>query len=599
MKKIIIITITLLLAISSFYSAFGAETNYLKAKFTESTVAGTNFKEITITPYRYQNGTKLEDDEETSYYIYLPSGYQVSGTSATFVADREGEYPFTVYYSNYKKTFVYKVDDLDEDEDTNENEDTDEDISFEYELMYDYEKKQILFNMETDKLRTVTTPESTSVTNEVNYYVDDLTNNVPCEFSIKVDDANYDYKIIKQGEFYLLIELWPLDYNNYSTLVEYKGYNFTNNNNYTVYPSKDIYEDNGNYEVLVKSDACSSQNLFIFNIDDIDYRRPEVEAELQDDDTFYLEMKDDFGLDYIITFDGKYIPIGGNSAVKDYSYAHTTAIEYDGEYIFTVVDKNGNRNVETIKIDHKKTAKKHKLNLDVHQEDYTEEIFENKGLTYDDSEDEVTYYEAILPSYMSGSNSLFKPNSPITRAEMVTVFCRLNDLPYDRNAYLKAKFTDIETHWARDYISMGSAKKYVSGYKDKTFKPDGYVTRAEFCQMLTKISAYKTKLTAIPASSNYNFNDTAGHWAESEIIKITSRNLVTSSGSYFNPDKPITRAEVVHAINMLYGFNPSSLELGFTNSMYKKYYNFTDIEGHKYYNDIIISAVGMYREIIK
>lgn len=595
MKKIIMLTITFILSLS-LCSAYGAEINYLRAKFTESTVSGTNFKEITITPYRYQNGSKLEDTEDTSYYIYLPSGYQVSGKSATFVADREGEYPFTVYYSNYKKTFVYKVDDLDEDED---RDDEDEDISLDYELMYDYEKKQILFHMETDKLRTVTTPESTTVTNEVNYYVDDLTNNVPSEFSIKIDDEYHDYKIIKQGEFYLLIELWPLDYNNYSTLAEYKGYNFTNNFIYTAYPSKDIYEDNGNYEVLVKSDAASSQNLFIFNIDDIDYRRPEVEADLQDDDTFYIEMKDDFGLDYMITFDGKYIPIGKGSAVKEYSYNHTTAIEYDGEYIFIVVDKKGNRNIETVKIDHKRTSKKHKMNLEVHEDDYSEEIFENKGLPYDDSEDEGTYFEAILPSYMSGSNLKFKPNSPITRAEMVTVFCRLNDLPYDRNAHLKTKFTDIESHWARDYISMGSAKKYVSGYKDKTFKPDGYVTRAEFCQMLTKISAYKTKLNAIPASSNLSFDDTAGHWAESEIVKITSRNLVTSTGRSFYPDKPITRAEVVHAVNMLYGYNPSNIELNFINSMYTKYYNFTDISAHKYYNDIIISAVGMYREIIQ
>ncbi|MPM54902.1 hypothetical protein SDC9_101685 [bioreactor metagenome] len=512
------------------------------------------------------------------------------------MADREGEYPFTVYYSNYKKTFVYKVDDIDEDEDTD---DDDTDISFEYELEYDYEKKQILFHMEIDKLRKVITPKSTSVTNEVNYYVDNLTNSAPSEFSITIDDMNYDYKIIKQGEFYLLIELWPLNYDNYSTLVEYKGYNFTNNFNYTVFPSKDIYEDNGNYEALVKSTEGSSQNLFIFNIDDIDYRRPELETELQDDGMFYLEMKDDFGLDYMITFDGKYVPIGKSTAVKDFKYTHTTAIAYDGEYIFTVVDKNGNRYVKTVKVDHKKTAKKHKLNLDVHEEDYSEELFENKGLPYDDSKDEETYFESMIPSYMSGSNFLFKPNSPITRAEMVTVFCRLNDLPYDRNAYLKAKFTDIETHWARDYISMGSAKKFVSGYKDKSFKPDGYVTRAEFCQMLTKISAYKSRLTAIPASSNYNFDDTAGHWAESEIIKITSRDLVTSSGSLFYPDKPISRAEVVHAINMLYGYNPSKLELNFINSMYKKYYRFTDIEGHKYYNDIIISAVGMYREIIQ
>ena len=164
---------------------------------------------------------------------------------------------------------------------------------------------------------------------------------------------------------------------------------------------------------------------------------------------------------------------------------------------------------------------------------------------------------------------------------------------------MKTKFTDIEYHWARDYIAMGSSKKYVSGYKDKTYRPDSYVTRAEFCQMLTKISAYKTKLNALPASSNYNFNDISDHWAESEIIKISSRDLVTSTGSFFYPDSPITRAEVVHAVNKLYGCNPSSLELNFINSKYNKYYNFTDINRHKYYSDIIISTVGMYREIIK
>jgi len=597
MKKLTILTLVFIIILNIFNISYGAESKYLRASFTASDVSGTNFKEITITPYRYEDGEKIVDEEDVTYQIYLPSGYYINGKNASFVADKDGKYPFTVYWANYKKTFLYTVDgieDADDDSDT-----TDEEIQFDYKLMYDYEKKQILFHMGIDKLRTVTTPDGKAVLNEVNYYINDLKNNLPYDLAIIIDDESYDYKIIKQGEFYLLISLSPVNYDDYSTIVEYRGYNFTNNNNYTTYPSKDIYDDNGSYEVAVKSDSGSSQSLFIFNIDGIDYRRPDVDVEFLDDYTFYLEIKDDFGLDYIITFDGKYVPINSNDTKSEFTYAHSTVIDYDGDYIFTVVDNAGNRTVKTVEIESRKTPRKHKINLDVHDYEYTEDLFENKGLQYAKQDDDLTFYENILPSYMSGSNFAFKPNSPITRAEMVTVFCRLNDLPYDTNAYLKTKFTDIENHWARDYISMGSSKKYVSGYKDKTFKPDNYVTRAEFCQMLTKISAYKSKLDALPASSNYDFNDISDHWAEKEIIKISSRDLVASLGSNFYPDNLITRSEVVHAVNKLYGFNPSYLELYYTDSLYRKYYNFTDINNLEYYNDIIISVVGMYREKIK
>lgn len=588
-KTSIFIILLIFLSISSM--CYGATNKNLKAKFTLKDVAGTKFKEVTITPF--YNNTDDTDEDENLYKIYLPSGYLIEGTSATYVVDRDGEYPFTVYDGSYKKTFIYKAN-IDNTDENDENDEDEEDINFDYKLMYDYEKKQIIFNMTLDKLRTVKTPSNTSLTNEVNYYITNLVNNVPYDLSIEIDDYSYNYKIIKSGEFYLLISISNVNYNDYSTIVGYFGYNFSTNQEYTAIPAKDIYDDNGNYEVLIKSNT--SQNIFNFNITGIDYRRPSVDVELLDDNTFNLEIEDDFGLDYIITFDGKYQKCDSKN---EYSFNYKTEIIYTGEYIFSIVDKKGNRTVETIDIKSKRRPRPHSINLDVHDSDYDKDLFENIGLEYENQDDETKIFKNILPAYMNGKNpENFNPDSPISRAEMVTIFCRLNDLPYDKSAYLKSKFIDLDNHWARDYISMGSSKKYVSGYKDKTFKPDNNVTRAEFCQMLTKISSYKTLLNAIPASSNISYTDIYGHWAESEIIKIAGRNLVTSDASLFYPDQPITRGEVVHAINMLYGFNPSYLELGFTNSLYKKYYNFQDIDKHEYYNDIIISVVGMYREII-
>jgi hypothetical protein len=594
MKKTAIISIILIMFLGIFNMCYAATNKDIKAKFTLKDVAGTNFKEVTITPV--YNNTDDDGEDEKLYKIYLPSGYFIEGTSASYVVDRDGEYPFTVYDGSYKKTFVYKanLDDTEENDENDEDDDDDEDINFDYKLMYDYEKKQIIFNMNLDKLRTVKTPGNTAVTNEVNYYINNLVNNVPYDLTIEIDDYSYNYKIIKSGEFYLLISISNVNYNDYSTIVGYFGYNFSTNQDYTAIPAKDIYDDNGNYEVLIKSN--SSQHIFNFNITGIDYRRPSVDIELFDDDTINLEIEDDFELDYIITFDGKYQKCDSKN---EYSFNYKTEIIYTGEYIFSIVDKKGNRTIETIQIKSKRKPRPHSINLEVHDSDYDEDIFENIGLEYDKQDDEMKIFKNILPAYMNGKNpEYFNPDAPISRAEMVTIFCRLNDLPYDKSAYLKSKFIDLDGHWAKDYISMGSSKKYVSGYKDKTFKPDNNVTRAEFCQMLTKISTYKTLLNTIPASNNIVYKDIYGHWAESEIIKIAGRSLVISDTQLFYPDEPITRSEVVHAINMLYGFNPSYLELGFTNSLYKKYYNFQDIDKHEYYNDIIISVVGMYREKI-
>lgn len=561
--------------------------------------AGKNFEEITVTPHRYDDDDELIEDEiDDEYYIYLPSGYFIEGKSASYVADKNGVYPFTIYYGNMKRTFYYTVKDIDStDSDDDDYEDDRDDINLDYKLMYDYEKKQVLFNIDLDETRTVITPDNkTTVSNNVNYYISTLKNNTPFDFSIIIDNFIYDYKVIKQGEFYLLIALSPVDYDNYSTFVNYLGYNFTTNENFKAVPNKGLIYDNGNYEVLIQS-TTNTKEIFNFNISDIDFKRPFVKTSFQDDYTLELEIEDDFGLDYMITFDGKYVALNQNTATI--TYKHSTKIDYDGEYIFTVVDKAGNRTISTTDIESRKTPRKHSIDYDVHNYKYTKDLFTNIGILYDNNENDLSIYENTLPSYMNGSNPLyFKPDLPISRAEIVTLFCRITDLPYDTNAFLKTKFTDIEYHWARDYISMGSSKKYVTGYKDKTFKPDSSVTRAEFCKMLTNISAFKTMVSVLPATSNYNFVDINAHWAQKEIIKIVSRDIVTGINNYFYPDKPITRAEVVHAINTIYGLNPTYSEIKYIDSLYNKYYNFKDIKGHKYYNDILISLVGMYKEKI-
>lgn len=90
------------------------------------------------------------------------------------------------------------------------------------------------------------------------------------------------------------------------------------------------------------------------------------------------------------------------------------------------------------------------------------------------------YKGAIIEGYPDKS---FKPKNAITRAELAAIVSRFDKLSItDEN-----KFTDIENHWARQYINSASEKGWVNGYPDGTFKPNNYITRAEFVTLVNNV----------------------------------------------------------------------------------------------------------------
>lgn len=93
---------------------------------------------------------------------------------------------------------------------------------------------------------------------------------------------------------------------------------------------------------------------------------------------------------------------------------------------------------------------------------------------------------SIINGYPDGS---FRPGNYITRAELAVIasrFDRLVPVEYD-------KFIDTKGHWAKDYINSAWAKGWVNGYPDGTFKPNQYITRAEFVTMVNNVLDRRVK----------------------------------------------------------------------------------------------------------
>ena len=108
--------------------------------------------------------------------------------------------------------------------------------------------------------------------------------------------------------------------------------------------------------------------------------------------------------------------------------------------------------------------------------------------TFSDVETGMWYNTAVstiagLGIMVGRSDKVFDPNAPITRAEFATVCARFDQSEIEEACY----FSDISGHWAEAFIERASALGWVAGYKDGTFRPENYITRAEAMTMINRV----------------------------------------------------------------------------------------------------------------
>ncbi|EJR92896.1 S-layer homology domain-containing protein [Bacillus mycoides] len=74
----------------------------------------------------------------------------------------------------------------------------------------------------------------------------------------------------------------------------------------------------------------------------------------------------------------------------------------------------------------------------------------------------------------------FNPKNNMTRAELAVVLVKAFDLKPQGNV----EFTDMEGHWANEYVKILAGNQIASGTGDGNFNPNGYVTREQFSMFL-------------------------------------------------------------------------------------------------------------------
>ena len=162
-----------------------------------------------------------------------------------------------------------------------------------------------------------------------------------------------------------------------------------------------------------------------------------------------------------------------------------------------------------------------------------------------------------LPYIQGYPDGTFRPEAPVTRAQMASMFARHitnNDIPE-----ASATFTDTVKHDAKDAIEFVTETELFKGITATSFQPNGSITRAQMATVAARWIEQQCEDRpdadfCQPTSQSVEFKDVSdNHWARKAIDTVNTVGIMTGiKADTFNPEGFLTRAQAVKILNRLF-----------------------------------------------
>lgn len=168
-------------------------------------------------------------------------------------------------------------------------------------------------------------------------------------------------------------------------------------------------------------------------------------------------------------------------------------------------------------------------------------------------------YTSVNNSFIMGTNppenTLYSPNSLITRGMFVTILYRMAGSPYDEsNPYEETPFEDITDTQAYYYnAACWALDKGIT--TEKNFKPYDNVSREQTAAFLYRYAEMENKIDdgykAVDLAA-YPDRNSVSAWAVEPLRWANYENMITGTAQgYLNPKNSTLR---IHASKILFGF---------------------------------------------
>lgn len=226
----------------------------------------------------------------------------------------------------------------------------------------------------------------------------------------------------------------------------------------------------------------------------------------------------------------------------------TITVKPDSGYVLetiSVTDKNGN----DLKLTDKSNGK-YTFTMPTSKVEIKVTFMEDNSVLnfFYDVPNDAYYYEAVKWAAENGitggvGNSLFAPNQPCTRAQIVTFLWRAAGSPVVN--YLMP-FTDVdEGAYYAEAVRWAASCGIVTGLTETTFGTNGVCTRAQAAAMIYRCAQAQGKGFTGAWMFHLPFTDVP-EWAYESVAWCYMNGVTTGvSETSFAPDNDCTRAQIV------------------------------------------------------
>ena len=178
-------------------------------------------------------------------------------------------------------------------------------------------------------------------------------------------------------------------------------------------------------------------------------------------------------------------------------------------------------------------------------------------IPFTDVTKDMDLYDDVKFVYEKGimigmSDTLFGPDTTLSRAMLVTVLYRMEGKP---GAEYAGAFSDVPAgEWYSDAVEWAAAEGIVLGYGDGTFGVNDDVTREQLATIFWRYAKWKDYDVSVGEDTNIlSFNDAfdTSDWAMAAMQwAIGSGALEGDANGCLNGGEPATRAEIAKAIHV-------------------------------------------------
>lgn len=161
----------------------------------------------------------------------------------------------------------------------------------------------------------------------------------------------------------------------------------------------------------------------------------------------------------------------------------------------------------------------------------------------------AAFFEDLLQKgIVSGyPDKTLRPNAPITRAEAAVMVMKAAGFEISNNTALICTDKDTVPDWAKAYVATAMYKGVVKGYEDGSFRPSNRLTRQETVVLVLRAFGIEE---AQDKSLSFADSNTIPAWSAGYIKKAVELGIIKGySDNTFGPTREITRAEVVTIIS--------------------------------------------------